>query len=216
LADISYQVRRLEGWRPGQAAKFAAFYVRSKDVGQRLRADCMVDGRLLEVVFVSRLEREGQTRRAAGLLVAAAAGIVLALTSVAVAISARHNAETQLTELEHLASTKARLARTIETERQEVRSLDAAGMRRRSISTYLADLDWASSAKAPGTRIGAVHWDRGVMGVEVRGEQAPFIDAGRTATKMDKPIRPGVWLWGVDSAKSPPQSDDAPVAGGGQ
>lgn len=199
LGEVSYQLRRLDSWRPGQAAKFAAFYVRAKDVGQRLRAECLVDGRTMEVVFVSRVERERRARGVTLVAVVAALGTVLALASIAVAISARHSAEVQLAGLEKLSVVKSRMAKALEAEHRSASALDVAGMQNRSLSNYLLDLDWASSAKAPGARIQALHWDRGAMAVEARGDAAPLAGGDRELTKIGKPLKPGLWLWGVTS-----------------
>jgi hypothetical protein len=61
-----------------------------------------------------------------------------------------------------------------------------------------ADLAWASAAKAPDVRLEALHWRRGVMALEVRGGKPPFeADSGRPVERSRRPLRPGVWVWGV-------------------
>lgn len=212
LGDLVYQVRRFDSWRPGRAAKFVAFYARTTDVAERLKTEMLVDGQSMQVVFVSSAARDREMRR--GLVVAtfAATSVVLIALSVAVSIASRSEADQQLASLEQLADAKSRLARTVDIQRRAAAALDRAGMRRRSLDDYLHDLDWASSAKAPGARIQAVHWDSGALAVESRGDTAPFVAAGREATKVDKPLKPGVWLWGVtDPARNPlPQLDTNP------
>lgn len=197
LAEIEHQLRRLEGWRPGAPGKFAAFYVRTTDIGAQLTSQTLVDGRWVEVTFVSRAERERIARRAAIVLGAAGAGLLMLIASVAVAISSRASNADQLASLEQLAIAKQRIAQSSDVQRREAAALQAAGVRGRGLNDYLADLDWAAGAKAPGARIQAIHWDHGAMAVEARGEVAPFNPVGRVATKLDKPLRPGVWLWGV-------------------
>jgi hypothetical protein len=215
LAEIEHQLRRLGSWRPGQPARFAAFYVRTADVGQRLTTQALVDARWLEVTFVSRAERERQARRMSIALAAVAVGLVTLLASAAVAISARGTAEGELSSIEQLADAKQKIAGAVELQHRQAGALEAAGVRGRSLSDYLDDLDWAASAKAPGARIQAVHWQRGAMAIEARGDAAPFNPVGRSVTKVDKPLRPGVWLWGVTPAgPGYPARPPAPTPGG--
>lgn len=197
LRELEFQVVRMDRWRPGQASKFAAFYVRTRDVGRRFSAEAIVDGQPVEAVFVGRGERASAARKTAIFAAAAVGGLALGAISLTVALSARHGAEAQLEELERLVRQKAALARAAEAERREAKALDQAGMAGRSLYGYLTDLDWASAAKTPTARIDAIHWDRGAIAVEARGDDPPFAEQGRHLTRMDKPLRPHVWLWGV-------------------
>ncbi len=199
LAELVYQLRRLEPWRPGRPARFAAFYARSRDVGELLEAVVEVAGRPLAVRFVSA---SAQSRKARG-LIAVALGVGVALAAVAgavtLALSVRSDAEERLTSLEPALAAKTRLARALERQSKESRALETGGLRGRALSDYLSDVAWASAAKAPGARIDALHWDHGLMAVEAHGDTSPFV-GNREVTRIDKPLRPGLWLWGVAPA----------------
>ncbi|HEX7761129.1 MAG TPA: hypothetical protein VF459_16605 [Caulobacteraceae bacterium] len=200
LAEVVYQLQRLDPWRPGRPARFAAFYVRSRDVGEALEATLQVDGRRRQVRFVSARE---QARKARGVVsLALGLGLALAATlgSIAVALSVRADAEGRLANLAPALAAKMKLAKTLDRERKQSQALEIAGLRGRALSDYLSDLAWASAAKAPGSRIDALHWDHGLMAVEAHGDAAPFVAGERQISKIDKPLRPGVWLWGVSSA----------------
>jgi hypothetical protein len=197
IGELVYQLRRLEPWRPGNPARFAAFYARSAAVGARHKTHAEVDGRRLEVTFVSRAEREREAKRASLIFAIAGGCMVVVLASIAVGVTARHNTEAQLVALEGLAAQKAQLAAAADTARLQSNALTVAGVRGHAVSDLLGDLDWAATAKAPGARIQAVHWSGAVMVVEARGQIDPFVAGGRTATRMEKPLRPGLWLWGV-------------------
>jgi len=214
LRDLEFQVVRMDRWRPGQISKFAAFYVRTKDVGRRFAAEAMFDGHPVEVVFVGRGERALAARKTALLTLAGAGAVVLGATSLTVALSARQGAESQLEDLERQAKQKTALAREAEAERRETRALDQAGMAGRSIYSFLTDIDWASAAKTQTARIDAIHWDRGAVAVEARGDDPPFSDqGGRHITRMDKPLKPHVWVWGVGPGSQAPAPPYAPAAG---
>ena len=211
LGEVVFQLRRLEAWRPGRAARFAAFYIRSSDIVGSLSTRAFVDGRWMAVSFTSKREREARARRVGLALAALGGGLLVLLAAGAVAISARQAAEGQLADLERLANAKAHLARTTALQLQQARALAAAGVRGRSLYDLLTDLDWASSTKAPGARVQALHWQGGVMAIEARGDSPPVNDVARPVTKVGAAIRPGVWLWGVARSRSvvPPGASSA-------
>lgn len=206
LTEVVWRLQRLEPWRPGRPARFAAFYARAREIGERLETVVEVDGRPVAVHFTSNREQARRARAVA--MVGLAVGLVAAATagSVFVAVSVRGDASDQLAALEPLLAAKTRLAATLERQRHDSRALEAGGLRGRALSDYLSDLAWASAAKAPGARIDALHWDHGLMAVEAHSDAAPFAAGDRVVTKLDKPLRPGVWLWGV----SPPGRTPTP------
>ncbi|WP_423306981.1 hypothetical protein [Caulobacter sp. KR2-114] len=200
LAEIVYQVQRLEPWRPGRPARFAAFYARARDVGEALEEVVEVDGQARAVRFVSA---RVQARKAQGAIALALLLGMLAAsvgTAFAYALVARGADAERLESLTPAVAGKARLAKALDRQRRESRALENGGVRGLALSDYLSDLAWASAAKAPGARIDAVHWDHGLMAVEAHGDQPPFAAGDRQVTKVPKPIRPGLWLWGVEPA----------------
>jgi len=54
-----------------------------------------------------------------------------------------------------------------------------------------------SAARTPDARIEALHWDHGLLAVEARGEYPPIAGSGPPPERSSKPVRPGVWLWGL-------------------
>ncbi|MDR3511015.1 MAG: hypothetical protein P4L73_05235 [Caulobacteraceae bacterium] len=200
LGEVVYRLRRLEAWTPGRPARHAAFYVRARDVGEGFETTVQVDGRHIKVSFLSPAEQARRARRSLMLFsVAAAAGLLL-FVAVAAAIAGRVSTEARLSALEQTAAARVRAAKAYERLKVQTRLLNAAGARGSSLADYLADLAWATAAKAPAAHIDALHWQHGYMGVEVRGDAAPFAAPDRTVIKADRPIRPGLWLYGVAPA----------------
>lgn len=197
--DVVYQLRRLEAWRPGSPARFAAFYVLARDVDGRLETQAKVDGRDVRVVFESaevsanRAKRLGAVGLAAGILVFA-----LVLT-VSLALGRRADLENRLGAAEQQAGTKLRAASAkarLKAQDQALRSWPEKGA---PLSDVLADLAWISSAKSGGARIDGVHWEGGLLAVEAPGIQPPLVVFGeRKLRRSAKPIRPGVFLWAVE------------------
>jgi hypothetical protein len=199
LGEVAMQLRRIEAWRPGQAARYAAFYVRRGEVRGRLETTVEVGGQPERVTFLGPGEQQRLARRFAFTAVAAFVVVAVIALSVVHAVLSRDQAEAQLQAAEAAASVKLRQARAIRTLRAQSEALDAADRGER-IDTVLADLAWASSAKAPEARIEAWRWQDGLMAVEVRGDASPFTTTDRLIQKAPKPLRKRVWLWGVGPA----------------
>lgn len=199
LGEVAMQLRRLEAWRPGQAARYAAFYVRRGEVRGRLDAEVHVAGQPQHVTFLA----PGEQRRVARRLTFAALGAFVIVAVIALslvnAFLSRERAEAQLQAAEAAATTKLRQARAIRTLRAQSEALDAADRGER-LDKVLADLAWASTARAPEARIEAWRWRDGLMAVEARGDTAPFTATDRLIQKAPKPLRKRVWLWGVGPA----------------
>ena len=64
LDDIAYRIRRLDRWRPGGPARFAAVYARAEDVRRGFVATRTVEGRPLTVDFTSPMGRALRLRGA--------------------------------------------------------------------------------------------------------------------------------------------------------
>ena len=207
LSEVLYHVRRLDPWLIGREARYAAIYIRSSDDKAPVEAAVEVQGRRLKVRFVSNFER-GRSAKRLAILAGATAGIaMLASGAITSAVNTRADTIDRLAALAPVAGAKLRSARALERERLTRDALDGEGVRHLTVSDVLGDMAWASSAAAPEVRIEAFHWDRGHIAVEVRGDGAPFQGSGRVAVKAAKPLRPQVWLWGVEPAQpktSPP------------
>ncbi|KRA57819.1 hypothetical protein ASD79_16020 [Caulobacter sp. Root655] len=206
LGEVAMQLRRIESWRPGQAGRYAAFYVRRGDVHGRLETELEVAGQSQRVVFLAPGEHQ-RVARTLG-LAAFATFVVVAVIALSTvnAVLSRGRAEAQLQAAEAAAATKLRQAQAIRASRAQSEALDAVDRGER-LDTVLTDLAWASTAKAPGARIEAWRWQGGLMAVEVRGEASPFTATDRIIQKAPKPLRKRVWLWGVG-----PASRERPVS----
>jgi hypothetical protein len=200
LTEVVYQLRRLDPWFLGRVARYAAFYVRARDGGGDFQTMVEVHGRPMRVRFMSAAQRSRHVRRLA--LLAAATGSLALVVSAAVTSALNTRAETaeRLAAVEQMAAAKLRVAKAQDRRRRTEQALDAAGLRRLGLSAVLGDLAWASSAKVPAARIVAFHWDHGHLAVEARGDGAPFVPGRRSVVRAQKPLRAGVWLWGVEPA----------------
>lgn len=204
LGGVTYQLRRLDTWAPGASARFAAFYVRSEEVHGQLTTFAEVDGRSVQVVFSSAAELRRRARRLAIMAGAAALVLVLLAAPALWALKARADAETRLTGMEQTVAAKMRQANNLRSLKRQARILDAAHARGRGLSDVVADLAMVSTAKAPGARIQAFHWDKRYIAVEARGDGEPFARLGRLVRKSDRPSRSGVWLWVIAPADGEP------------
>ena len=209
IAEVVYLLRRLDGWRPGSPGRFAAFYVLANEVDGRLDASAEVDGRDIAVTFVTGGARIAQAGQAA-LRVAAivALGVVVAWSAGA-AFTRRGETEAAIQLVEQRATGKLKRAETARRGGDLDRLLTQELNRGTRLRDVLGDLAWVSNATAPGARIDALHWEPGFMAVAAKGEASPFqAAADRQVRRAGRPLRPGVWLWGVTDAT--PQ-DVAPV-----
>jgi hypothetical protein len=190
----------LDRWSPRRPGRHVAFYVRARDVGEGFETSVEVDGRAVKVRFLSPAKQARRARRSELFLAGAVGACLIVVGAFATAITVRENAETRLASLEQIGTAKLRAAKAYDRLKVQTRALDAAGVRSSRLSNYLSDLAWATAAKAPSAHIDALHWQHGYMGLEVRGDTAPFGASDRTVIKSDRPIRPGLWLYGVAPA----------------
>lgn len=197
ISDLVHRVKRLEGWAPGATGRYAAFYVRAAEFTGPFETRVDVDGRSVRVSFgaVAGQFRQAQT---AGLIVGAAALAAAVFASgVTLALAARAEANARLEQAEQQLQVKRRAALTTQRKADQSKALARAVGQGRPIDQVLGDIAWVTAMKAPEARVEALHWDRGLLAVEVRGEAVPFLNPDRPMQRADKPIRKGVWLWGV-------------------
>lgn len=196
--DIVQLVRRLDSWRPGKPARFLAAYARGADVGEGLTTDCRVDGRTVSVSFVPASRRQADLRRTTLLAAVVCATVVALAGGVVAAIAGRMTAEEALAQAETVAANRARLAAQQALLQAQDRALSNVDGERRRIDALNRDLAWAARARASDAVIEGFHWRPDYFAVESRGEQSPFAAIGaRQVNRAGKPVRRGVWLWGV-------------------
>lgn len=210
--DVVYQLRRLDTWRPGSPARFAAFYVLARDVGGRLETQAQVDGRDVRVVFESAQVAADRAKRLGGIGLAAAVIAFAFVLVVSLALGRRAELEGRLASAEQQASAKLSAASARARLKLQDQTLRAWPDKGAPMSEILADLGWISGAKAGGAQIDGVHWDHGLLAVEAPGLQPPLVVFGdRKLRRSAKPIRPGVFLWAVDRQEIKPALP-APIA----
>jgi hypothetical protein len=197
LGEVVYQLKRLNPWRFGQPGRFAACYVRASEVGEDFTTVKEIDGRPVAIQFLSFAERRRRFRSVVATSGAVAATVVLALGALASAFAVRSDLDGRLSALRQGVALQLREATAQRRLRDQDRALVQAHVAGHTIGDVLNDLAWASANKVAGAHIDALHWQDGVIGVEVRGDVQPFADGERAVVKADKPLRPNVWLWGV-------------------
>lgn len=196
--DIVQHVRRLDRWRPGRPGRFLAAYAREANVGEGLTTECQVEGRTVTVSFVSAARRQADLRRATLLVGVAAATLVALAGGVAAAIAGRLTGEAALVAAEDVAARQSRLAAQQALLQAQDRALSGVDGERRRIEAVTRDLAWASRARSPDAAVEGFHWRPDYFAVEARGEQSPFAArSDRQVNRAGKPVRRGVWLWGV-------------------
>lgn len=210
MGDVTYRIKRLEGWRFGAAARFAAFYVLARDVGERLEAHTQVDGREVRVVFETgspSIKRTGRVGLVA--LVIAVIGGAIVLTG-GLALMRRLETESRLQLVEQKVQAASRKSVVESRLKKQATALGALSNPGASISDVLADIGSTGAMKAPSSRIEAFHWDQGLIAVEARGKTVPFeAPPGQRLRRSSKPIRSGVWLWGLEKQGRPGRAKGA-------
>ena len=199
LSDVIFRLRRLERWRPGREARFAAVYVLAADARKGLVANTSIDGRPLVVSFAAPAEQARRLRFLGMIALASAAATFLIVAVAGTLLQRRAEASERLAAVEQLAGLKLRQAEELQRMSAQTLMLDAQGLRQRRMQSVLDQIAWASRAKAPSAHVWALHWDHGFVAVESGGEAAPLQDPRRPLQRSRAPVRPGVWLWGVET-----------------
>lgn len=206
IVDLLHQVRRLDRWGPGRPGRFAAFYVRAREFREAFETEVEVDGQAVKVRFGAPAADLGRLRTAGGALAVLVLSGLLLGTGMMLAWQARATVTTQLEAEEQLAASRLRMAEAQRERARSVREVSRLVGQGRPLDEVLADLSWVATSKGPEARVVGVHWERGLLAVEARGEAAPFLAADRALQRSPRPLRPGVWLWAVGrpgSAQAP-------------
>jgi hypothetical protein len=192
--NLACQVRRLNGWRPGRAGKFAALYVRAADVGEGFLVRKRIDGRQLKVRF-SR-EHETSVRKTRGVIAASiVGGVLLGAAGMTSALLERHERETALTQMEADVAGRAAQSRSMQAREAAFAAIDRRDDRGEPLAAVLTDISQVIAVRDPAVPIEGLHWRPEGVGVEVRGENAPLLSA--EAERSEAPLRVGVWLWAL-------------------
>ncbi|WP_271065636.1 hypothetical protein [Caulobacter sp. NIBR1757] len=194
--QVSMDLRRLDAWRPGASARFAAAYFRSCDVTGPVSHSHTIGGR--EVVFsVGGAANSGSRTRSAIPFVAAAIGAAGLIAGCLVLSASDREVTDQVLEDERVALRAARSAGEA-TERQisEHAVLAAAGLRDQQMSSVLEDLVWLTRAKDPTVGVTAIEWRPDSLVVQTHPGRLPVV------TK-DRPIEQvGPDRWRIERAST--------------
>lgn len=199
LPDLMHRLRRLEPWAPGRAGRYAVFYIRRRDYTGPFETLVDVDGQALRVAFGKTARAPAQQGPSVSFVatLGAIAAIALAAGGGWMAFQARSENEAELARLEQQAAAKLRLARKAQQQRDLVRDLALVRNDAARPEDVLAEIAWINRARSPEARLVGFHWDHGLIALESRGEAAPVTVTGGRLERSPKPLRPGVWLWGV-------------------
>lgn len=209
IGELMYRLRRLEPWRLGEPGRYAVFYLRRKDYKGPFETTVDVDGEAIRVAYGSNPVPVKRFATLAALFVIfVMLGSVLGGGLMKVG-SLRQSADEELELLERAATAKLRQAQRIERRQRNNRDLADAQGQAGMPANVLADIAWIQHARTPDARIVAVHWDRGVMAIEARGEGAPVMGQDRQIVRAKRPIRDGVWLWGISPTPAPTRASAA-------
>jgi hypothetical protein len=200
LSEVVYKLWRLEAWAFRRPSRFAVAYVRAREIGDRFDATAVVDGRPIRVRLYSMREQARRARVVAISVGVAIVGVLLVGGALAQALATHAEVNVKLAAAEQALAAREREAETLDRLTDQTRWLNASHVQGQSLSDVLGDIAWASAAKNPAAHIDAIHWERGLMGITVRGDAAPLAQTERTEIKVAKPLRPGVWLWVVGPA----------------
>ena len=197
LNDVVYQLKRLDGWTFGRPARYAACYVRSNEVGDDFETLTEIDGRSVSVRFLSQAEQARRTRQVSMIGAGVAVTLLLVVGAGLSALAMRSDLDSRLSALEQTTTVRLRRAEAQQQEREQSRALVAAHTEGHTVNDVLGDLQWVSANKVSGAHIDSIHWESGFLGVEARGDGAPVASSERSVIKVNKPVRPDVWLWGI-------------------
>ena len=125
----------------------------------------------------------------AALVAAALASLVVAGWT---AQARRGRDDVALRDFEQQAAAAETNARSLAERRAQSARLDALGMRRKTLQTFLDDLAWASRAKDPKAQITGLQWSPEHMRIRATGQASPFASADRDVQKE------GAGAWSVD------------------
>lgn len=200
LDVTAYVLKRLEPWKPGAQGRYVAVYARRTDVRDGLVATARLDGRAIPVRFLS-VERQRQQLKVFAAAAGGAAILVFLLVVCGASVfTTRAQANLRLEQLEQSTQRRLAAAKRQRAVAAQVEAVEAAGLDELRVGAVLADLDWAAGAVAPGASIEAFYREGPLLAVEVRGDQTPFAVTDRMVQRSEKPVRRGVWLWGVTAA----------------
>lgn len=192
--EVSIEVRREGGWRPGQPGRFRATYARAGDLAGLATAPTEQAPSPLAL-------RDAETgawtpfARGLGVVVLALAPLLMAATGAGWSAARREAAlggaesmvQQKFVELGRAAGT-ARTSRLVESENLGGRTLDA----------FLADLAWASRSKAPEAEIRRVLWNGDILLVDAAGAASPFAHADRVVAREAQGSAAGISRWRVE------------------
>ncbi|HLZ77173.1 hypothetical protein [Phenylobacterium sp.] len=206
IPEVMHRLRRLETWGPGRPGRYAVFYVRRRDYTGPFETVEEVDGQSVRVAFGGGARTSSDTLPRLQRLVFLGLGAIALLLAVGYAtgevINTRNQAAQRLDLLEHNVAAKLRAGRRLEADHLRLLALTQSHPDAAIPQEVVDDIAWVAQAKAPDARIVALHWDRGLIAIEARGDTPPLTSGDRPITRGPHP-RPGLTLWGVGRPQLP-------------
>lgn len=194
ISQLAVRLKRLEAWRPGQVGSFAALYIRESQVGEGCLAKANLGGRIVTAQFRSRDHLANETKRLGALATIGVVVTVLTVLAIGAAVTARLHVEQDLSRLELTSARRLHQAEKNAQLKRQATILADVREDRGSINEMLIALARMSRERSADASIEAFHWRPAGSAVEVRGDGQPYPTG--VASRIDRPLRPGVWLWG--------------------
>lgn len=206
VAQLEIVLRRIEPWRPGAPAGFAAAYFRRDGLGDEQSFVMELDGRQVEFVARGDGARRQLARQRLIDLGLVGAAILMTFLAGSMALGRRIDLDSRLHEADVGAQRNLRAAREAQRRSADARSLDAAGSRQAQLSNALADIVWLSRARQPQAVVEEIDWAPDEMRVVARGSQSPIATVDRPISPSDESRPGGVRIWRVGpTLVAPPQ-----------
>lgn len=197
ISELIHQLRRLAPWAPGRPGRYAVFYLRAREFHAPFETTVEVEGQPIQVRFGTPTRDMARVRQAGlALILLVVTGAVLG-TATLLALRVRSEATVRLEAAEQLAASRLKMAEAFSKRSNDTRELRVMVGAARPLDEVINDLTWVATARTAEARIVGVHWDRGLLAVEARGEQPPFLAIDRPLERSNRQLRPGVWLWAV-------------------
>ena len=205
--QVEFQLTRVGSWQPARPASFTIIYTRAdparagrKGLGRGPVRD------LLTALLPGPSFTSQRIKPAYIVTLAYVAAALLFAFALSLAWQSRLDTAAELDQLQQRSTAAKHAALEVLGVQCQSQALLALGVRTQSPGRVLADMAWVSHHLAPNVAVVGFHWRSGVAAVEVVGTASAFVQGDRGVQRASKPLRQGVWLWGVEPAVDAPAS----------
>ena len=201
IEQLVYRVRRTSPWRARDHGQFEVEYAHAPLGGAPPRR--LLFGTIPLPSSSSSESRQAELRSAAIIVALIAAALILPIAAVTQTVSIRGARSAAILDLEQHADVVERRAKFAARRAAEAKRFDRLQVRELSPAQVLQDLNWVSVHKLPGVTISGVHWAHGIAALETSSAASPVDSTEHATERAPRPLRPGVWLWGVATSAKP-------------